>query len=161
MLNTETVLTVIAGHLAGVGLGQYSPDGSGLLNHPDLPAILFADADTPDTACVLTCTDHDDALGHWTIEFAWRATGVTPTGVDTMADNVFAHFRNVLGVKATGVVWQAGSIVELPSLILPGLLEWTEAERLGRGTAERTSDAKHNGTRWVRRDSYLMTMHAV
>lgn len=160
MLTTETVLTVIAGHLAGSGLAQYEENGN-YLNHPDLPAILFADADTPDVACVLTCTDQDEALGHWTVEIAWRATGVTPRCVDTLADNTFNHFRNVLGIKATNVVWQAGSIVDMPSLILPGLLEWSEAERLSRGATERTSDAKHNGTRFVRRDQYLMTMRPV
>lgn len=161
MLTTETVLTVIAGHLAASGLAQFNPDGSKPLNHPDIPAVLFAPADTPDTALVLTCTDQDDALGHWTIEFTYRATGVTPNTVNHMADAVFAHFRNVLGVKATNVVWQAGSIVDMPSLILPGLLEWLDAERTERGPTELTSEAKHNGTRWVRRDTWRMTMLAV
>lgn len=157
LLNTETVLTTIAGHLAGVGLGQFDTTGH-YLNHPDLPAFLFADADTPDVACVLTCTDQDSTLGHWTVEFSWRATGVTPRNVDALADAVFDHFRQVLGIRATGVVWSAGTAVEMPSLFLPGLLTWREAERLARGTAERTSDSKHAGNRWMRRDTYLMTM---
>jgi hypothetical protein len=160
MLNTETVLTTIAGHLAGVGLAQYHPDGSGYLNHPDLPGVLFADADTPDTALVLTCTNQDDGPGQYDIEFTWRATGITPNGVSTMADNTFEHFRSVLGVKAEAAVWQAGTIIELPSLILPGLLEWSEAQRITRGTGETTSPAKHNGARFVRRDIYRMTMVA-
>jgi hypothetical protein len=128
------------------------------LNHPDLPAILLASADTPDTALGLTCTGQDAALSQWDIEFAYRATGVTPNPVNTMADNVFTHFRSMLGVKAANVVWQAGSIVDMPSLILPGLLEWTGAERTTRGTTEATSPAKHNGTRFVPRDVWRVTM---
>jgi hypothetical protein len=158
MLNTETVLTTIAGHLAASGLAQYDPNGH-YLNHPDLPAILLADADVPDTACVLTCTGQDAGLCQWDIEFDYRATGVTPNAVNGMADAVFDHFRAVLGVQATSVVWQGGTPVVLPSLVLPGLLEWTEAERITRGTTEATSPAKHNGTRFVRRDTWRMTMH--
>ena len=155
-MNTEIVLVTIAGHLAGVGLAQYDPNGN-YLNHPDLPAILFADADVPDTACVLTCTDQDDRLGHWDVEFAYRATGVNPLAVNTMADNVFAHFRSVLGVQAATVA--DGTVAVMPSLVLPGLLEWVNAERITRGTTEATSPAKHNGTRFVRRDSWRMTMY--
>ena len=157
MLTTEIVLVTIAGHMTATGLAQYDENGH-YLNHPDLPALIFADADTPDVALVLTCTGQDADLGHWDVEFSWRATGVTPRCVDVLADNTFEHFQNVLGVKATNVVWQYGSVVELPSLRLPGLLEWTAAERITRGPAELSSPAKHNGTRFVRKDTYRVTM---
>jgi hypothetical protein len=73
-----------------------------------------------------------------------------------MADTVFAHFRSVLGVQAATVI--DGTVAVMPSLVLPGLLEWVNAERITRGTTEATSPAKHNGTRFVRRVVWRMTI---
>lgn len=156
MIGTEFLLTAIGGHLAAVGLAQWSNDGT-YLNHPDLPAVLLADADAPDTCILLSVLNVDPSLGDWDIEFTFRTTGIAPTSVDTLADNVFDYFDATLGLRAA--TYQAGTAVVMPSLVLPGALQWTGAERLTRGIAETTSEAKHKGRRWVRRDVWRVTVH--
>lgn len=58
VIDGTQVLEGLGAYLASVALAQYSPTGD-YLDHPDLPAVLFAGADTPDTALVVTITGFD------------------------------------------------------------------------------------------------------
>ncbi|TFV61400.1 hypothetical protein E4P42_00415 [Mycobacterium sp. PS03-16] len=155
-MDTEAFLTALAGYLAGVGLAQWSAVGD-YRDDPALPAIQFAQADVPDTLCVLTVTGRNEALRQWDVAFTFRATGVNPLPVEKLADAVSDHFRIAFDLRSQGQ-WVGGSIQVMPTVALPGGLTLTEVSQKFRGTAELTSAAKHKGSRFVRSDSYRMTV---
>lgn len=150
-MTTEHLLTRLGAYLDQNALAQYNAAG-GYLNHPDMPGVLFAGADTPDTALVLTVVGADPGLGDIDVAFAFRATGVSTLGVETIADNVFDHFRAVIQTR----VFHHGTAVVLPELHWDDITV-TNVERIQRGTAELSSPAKHQSTRFARTDIYRIT----
>ncbi|WP_131813429.1 hypothetical protein, partial [Mycobacterium kubicae] len=139
---TTDILTGLAGYLASNALAQYRPEQSGYLDHPDLPAILFASADTPDHCMVATVTGYDPIVRTWDVTLAFRAVGAS--AVEHLADGVFDHFDAVMGEAAR--TWVAGTVVAMPSLTWDDL-EVIEVTRIARGTIELTSESKHKGSR--------------
>jgi hypothetical protein len=154
-MGTETFLTALGGYLATQSLAQYDANGS-YLDDPDLAAILFAQADAPDTLCVLSVTGRNEALCQWDVTMAFRATGINTLPVENLADAVADHWRATLGF-GTGT-WHGGSLVAPATVTLPGGLVVSEVERTARGRAELTSAAKHKGSRFTRSDDYRMTV---
>lgn len=149
---TTDILTGLAGYLSSVALAQYRPEQSGYLDHPDLPAILFASADLPDHCIVLTVTGYDPIAHTWDVAMAFRAVGAGPT--EYLADGVFNHVEAVMGETAR--TWEAGTVVAMPSLTWDSL-EVTAVARMTRGTVELTSESKHKGNRFTRTDAYRIT----
>lgn len=149
---TTEILTGLAGYLASGALAQYRPEQSSYLDHPDMPAILFASADTPDHCIVLTTVGYDPIAHTWDVAMAFRAVGAS--AVERLADGVFDHFEAVIGEAAR--TWDAGTVVAMPSLTWDSL-EVTEVVRITRGTVELTSESKHKGSRFIRTDTYRIT----
>ena len=158
-ITTSEILTSLAGYLASVALAQYNSDGS-YLDHPDLPAILFADADTPDHCVVLTIVGTDPGLGDVDVALGFRATGVTPFAVESLADAVAEHFADAFDIE-TRAIWDKGTVVTMPLVTLPGGSTLVAVQQITRGTAELTSPAKHKGARFARTDTYRMTRPGV
>jgi hypothetical protein len=152
---TTEILTGLGAYLAAVGFAQYNADGA-YLDDPAMPAILFADADSPDTCIVLTVVDTDPGLGDTDVAFGFRATGVGPQRVESLADAVFDHFAAVIGVQVA--TFEYGTAVVLPELDWDGITV-ANVERINRGTAELTSAAKHKGSRFTRTDTYRITAY--
>src|SRR5689334_8704894 len=132
-MDSETLLTALGGYLAGVGLAQYDANGS-YLDDPELAAILFAQADHPDTLCVLTITGRNESLRQWDVACSFRATGVNPLPVEKLADAVADHFRAAFDFQTHGT-WVGGSVRTMPTVTLPGGIVVTEVSRIARGTA--------------------------
>jgi hypothetical protein len=148
------VLEGLGAYLADHALAQYSSTGD-YLDHPDLPAVLFAGADVPDTAVVATITGFDDRIGVFDVALAFRAPGHDTRGVDRLADAVYEHFCSVLGPHVG--MWEAGTAIILPTLEW-GDLEILNVERMTRGAPELSSEGKHKGNRYVRTDTYHITV---
>lgn len=153
-IDSVDVLAGLGQYLADHALAQYSPTGD-YLDHPDLPAVLFAGADVPDTAMVLTVTGYDDRVGDFDVALTFRAPGTDTRAVDRLADAVFKHFVSVIGPQVW--VYEAGTAVILPTLEW-GTLEVSNVERMTRGTTELSSEGKHKGSRYVRTDTYRITV---
>lgn len=154
-IDSVAVLEGLGAYLARVALAQYSPTGD-YLDHPDLPAVLFAGADVPDTALVATVTGYDDRVGDFDVSLTFRAPGTDTRAVDRLADAVFDHFSSVLGPQVG--TWDAGTAIILPTLEW-GALEVLNVERMIRGTAELSSEGRHKGSRYVRTDSYKIVVN--
>jgi hypothetical protein len=153
VIDSVDVLEGLGAYLASVALAQYSPTGD-YLDHPDLPAVLFAGADVPDTALVLTVTGYDDRVGDFDVALTFRAPGHDTRAVDRLADAVFEHFCTVLEAQVT---WVTGSAIILPTLEW-GELEVLNVERMIRGTAELSAEGKYKGSRYVRTDTYKVVV---
>ncbi|KKW66345.1 hypothetical protein AAV95_02595 [Mycolicibacterium elephantis] len=153
-IDSVDVLAGLGQYLADHALAQYSDTGD-YLDHPDLPAVLFAGADVPDTALVLMVTGYDDRVGDLHVALAFRAPGHDTRAVDRLADAVYEHFASVLGAHAG--TWEAGTAIILPTLEWGGL-EVLNVERTTRGTPELSSEGKHKGNRYVRTDTYRITV---
>jgi hypothetical protein len=153
VIESVDVLEGLGEYLGSVALAQYSPTGD-YLDHPDLPAVLFAGADVPDTALVLTVTGFDDRIGAFDVALTFRAPGHDTRAVDGLADAVYEHFCSVHDAQVT---WEAGSAIILPTLEW-GDLEILSVERMTRGTTELSSEGKHKGGRYVRTDTYRITV---
>jgi len=80
VIETAAVLTGLAQYLADEQLAQFNSTGvaADYLEDPGRPAVLFAGADVPDTALVLTMTGYDDRVGDFDVALAFRAPGVNP-----------------------------------------------------------------------------------
>jgi hypothetical protein len=154
VIETTDVITGLAQYLADQALAQYSPTGD-YLDHPDLPAVLFAGADVPDTAVVATVTGFDDRVGDFDVALAFRAPGHDTRAVDGLADAVYQHFCSVLGAHVG--TWEAGTAIILPTLEW-GELEILNVERMTRGTPELSSEGKYKGNRYVRTDTYKVVV---
>lgn len=155
VIDSVDVIEGLGAYLASVALAQYSPTGD-YLDHPDLPAVLFASSDVPDTALVLTVTGFDDRAGNvFDVALTFRAPGRDTRAVDRLADAVYEHFRSVLNPELG--TWEAGTAVILPTLEW-GTLEVLNVERMTRGTAELSSEGKHKGSRYVRTDTYQIVV---
>lgn len=154
-IDSVDVLAGLGQYLADHALAQYSESGD-YLDHPDLPAVLFAGADVPDTALVLTTTGYDDRVGDFDVALAFRAPGADTRPVDGLADAVYRHFCSVLGAHVG--TWEAGTAIILPTLEW-GTLDVLNVERMTRGTPELSSEGKHKGSRYVRTDTYRVTVN--
>jgi len=156
VIESVDVLEGTGAYLASVALAQYSPTGD-YLDHPDLPAVLFAGADVPDTALVLTITGYDAMAGSvFDVALAFRAPARDTRGVDRLADAVAEHFDATMGQDAW--TFEAGTVVARPSLTW-GELTVYAIERIARGTAELSSESRNtNIRRWVRTDTYRITV---
>ncbi len=154
VVQSVDVLEGLGAYLASVALAQYSPTGD-YLDHPDLPAVLFAGADVPDTVLVLTTTGYDDRVGDFDVSLTFRAPGHDTRPVDRLADAVFEHFGSVLGPHVG--TWEAGTAIILPTLEW-GTLEVFNVERMTRGTPELSSEGKFKGNRYVRTDAYKIVV---
>jgi hypothetical protein len=155
VVTTTEVLTGMAEHLASVGMAKYDTAG-GYLNDPTQPCVLLGDSDVPDTCVLLTVVGANPGLGDTDVAFGFRATGITPLAVESLADAVFDHFDSVMGVH--NATFEFGSAVVLPELDWDGITV-TNVERIDRGTAELTSPAKHKGSRFARTDTYRVTAY--
>lgn len=155
VIDSIDVIEGLGAYLASVALAQYSPTGD-YLDHPDLPAVLFAGADVPDTALVVTVTGFDDKAGSvFDVALTFRAPGHDARAVDRLADAVFKHFSSVLSPELG--TWEAGTAVILPTLEW-GTLEVLNVERMTRGAAELSSEGKHKGSRYARTDTYQIVV---
>ncbi|SER81735.1 hypothetical protein SAMN04488583_6374 [Mycobacterium sp. 88mf] len=149
-IETVDLLAGFAAYLADEQLAQWSPTFD-YLEDPGRPAVLFAGADVPDTALVLTVTGYDPRVGEFDVALAFRAPGNNPILVETHADSVYSHFASTMG-PVVGVI-ESGTVVALP------YLEWNDlvisnVERMTRGNVELTSPSKNKGTRYTRTDTY-------
>lgn len=156
VVESVDVLEGLGAYLASVALAQYSLTRD-YLDHPDLPAVLFASADVPDTALVLTVTGFDDRAGSvFDVALTFRAPGHDARAVDKLADAVFKHFRSVLNPELG--TWEAGTAIILPTLEW-GTLEVLNVERMTRGTPELTDKSRNtNSARYVRTDAYQIVV---
>jgi hypothetical protein len=87
----------------------------------------------------------------------FRATGVGPGPVITLAEAVSDHFVAAFDFQSKGT-WHGGTIVTLPSVVLSGGMTMVGLAQTEWGTAELSSPAKHKGSRFVRTDVYRMVV---
>lgn len=152
-VTTSGILTGLAGYLASVALAQYNSEGR-YLDHPDLPAVLFADADVPDHCLRLAVTGYDPIGRKWDVAMILRAVGAM--AVEDAADALFDHFEAVMGEAAW--TWDQGTVDTLPTLTWDDLTV-TKVDRIARGTVELTSESKHKGPRFTRTDTYRVSAY--
>jgi hypothetical protein len=165
VIETTEVLTGLGAYLASVALAHYRDDQTGYRDDPSRPANLFGDdearistyAVVPDTAVVLRVVGRDDALCTWDVAMTFRTTGVTPLGVEALADAVHAHFDATMGQDAW--TYQPGTVVTMPTIDLGNGVEVIAVQQVSRGTTQPTSPANHKGSRWVRTDVWRLTVH--
>ncbi|MCV7068334.1 hypothetical protein H7H51_26145 [Mycolicibacterium farcinogenes] len=155
MITTTTeLLTAMGAYLATEQLAQWNPEFD-YLEDPGRPAVLFATADVPDTALVLSVTGYDERVPVFDLALTFRAPGTNPNLVETHADTVYSHFRSVIGPFVATFV--AGTAVVLPTLDWDGITV-ANVERMTRGNVELTSPSKHKGQRYTRTDTYQVTV---
>jgi hypothetical protein len=163
MTPTAELLEGLAQWLASENLAQYDPSG-GYIEYPDLPAVVFAPVDMPDTTLVLEAVEDtrtqtrgnaEPAPNHINVRFTYRTPGRDSRTVETLASAVLSRFTT-LAYSGPGDDYNTFSA---PNLVMGTLTISAGAIRLlKREPPVLAPKGKYSGDRWTRADSYRISV---